>query len=133
MPSSFQPDATIYLAYTFNNVCYKGHHVTPFELYSGHKPSVSYLKPFGTQVYIGVPRAACHSKFDAQAKSGQMTGYGMRTKGYHVWLGDERKVIETINVCFKVSVNSTGHNDEPMLNFFSESTTSEGEESEYTV
>ena len=30
-------------------------------------------------------------------------------------------------------MNSVGHNDEPMPNLFTESTTSKGEESEYTV
>ncbi|GFT72471.1 retrovirus-related Pol polyprotein from transposon TNT 1-94 [Trichonephila clavipes] len=39
-------------------------------------------------------------KFDMRAKMGIMMGYAQRTKGYRIWLIDENKLVETINVRF---------------------------------
>lgn len=101
MPYKFWPDAAIYFAYSWNRVCHKGQKVTPFQLYSGHKPSVKHLKAFGTMSYVGVPKFKRKNKLDVRAQKGRMVGYGLRTKGYRIWLTDKEQVIETINVHFK--------------------------------
>ncbi|GFW44432.1 gag_pre-integrs domain-containing protein [Trichonephila clavipes] len=62
------------------------------------KPSVLHLKPFGCLAYAGVPKQI--RKFDMRAKMGIMMGYAQRTKGYRIWLIDENKLVETINVRF---------------------------------
>ncbi|GFV76766.1 retrovirus-related Pol polyprotein from transposon TNT 1-94 [Trichonephila clavipes] len=64
--------------------------------YSGRKPSVLHLKPFGCLAYAGVPKQI-RKKFDMRAKMGIMMGYAQRTKGYRIWLIDENKLVETIN------------------------------------
>lgn len=74
--------------------------MTPFELYSGQKPSVRHLKPFGITAFIGVPKQS-RTKFDARAKKGVLVGYAFKTKGYRLWLPNEDKIIETINVSFQ--------------------------------
>ncbi|GFY20509.1 retrovirus-related Pol polyprotein from transposon TNT 1-94 [Trichonephila clavipes] len=63
------------------------------------KPSVLHLKPFGCLAYAGVPKQI-KKKFDMRAKIGIMMGYAQRTKGYRIWLIDENKLVETINVRF---------------------------------
>ncbi|GFW35422.1 retrovirus-related Pol polyprotein from transposon TNT 1-94 [Trichonephila clavipes] len=65
----------------------------------GRKPSVFHLKPFGCLAYAGVPKQI-RKKFDMRAKVGIMMGYAQRTKGYRIWLIDENKLVETINVKF---------------------------------
>ncbi|GFT89839.1 retrovirus-related Pol polyprotein from transposon TNT 1-94 [Trichonephila clavipes] len=65
----------------------------------GRKPSVLHLKPFGCLAYAGVPKQI-RKKFDMRAKMGIMMGYAQRTKGYRIWLIDENKLVETINVRF---------------------------------
>ncbi|GFS74038.1 retrovirus-related Pol polyprotein from transposon TNT 1-94 [Trichonephila clavipes] len=65
----------------------------------GRKPSVLHLKPFGCLAYAGVPKQI-RKKFDMRAKIGIMMGYAQRTKGYRIWLIDENKLVETINVRF---------------------------------
>ncbi|GFU05691.1 retrovirus-related Pol polyprotein from transposon RE1, partial [Trichonephila clavipes] len=65
----------------------------------GRKPSVLHLIPFGCLAYAGVPKQI-RKKFDMSAKMGIMMGYAQRTKGYRIWLIDENKLIETINVRF---------------------------------
>ncbi|GFV60724.1 hypothetical protein TNCV_4180601 [Trichonephila clavipes] len=63
----------------------------------GRKPSVLHLKPFGCLAYAGVPKQI-RKKFDMRAKMGIMMGYAQRTKGYRIWLIDENKLVETINI-----------------------------------
>ncbi|GFT04808.1 retrovirus-related Pol polyprotein from transposon RE1 [Trichonephila clavipes] len=63
----------------------------------GRKPSVLHLKPFGCLAYAGVPKQI-RKKFDMRAEMGIMMGYAQRTKGYRIWLIDENKLVETINV-----------------------------------
>ncbi|GFY05104.1 retrovirus-related Pol polyprotein from transposon TNT 1-94 [Trichonephila clavipes] len=85
--------------YAWNRICHKDSNKTPFEKYSGRKPSVLHLKPFGCLAYAGVPKQI-RKKFDMRAKMGIMMGYAQRTKGYRIWLIDENKLVETINVRF---------------------------------
>ncbi|GFV43754.1 retrovirus-related Pol polyprotein from transposon TNT 1-94 [Trichonephila clavipes] len=65
----------------------------------GRKPSALHLIPFGCLAYAGVPKQI-RKKFDMRAKMGIMMGYAQRTKGYRIWLIDENKLVETINVRF---------------------------------
>ncbi|GFY13190.1 retrovirus-related Pol polyprotein from transposon RE1 [Trichonephila clavipes] len=65
----------------------------------GRKPSVLHLIPFGCLAYAGVPKQI-RKKFDMHAKMGVMMGYAQCTKGYRIWLIDENKLVETINVRF---------------------------------
>jgi len=127
MPYKFWPDAAIYFAYTWNRVCHGGQTVTPTKLYSGNKPSVRHLKSFGTVCYIGIPKVKRRSKLDVKSKKGVMVGYGLKTKGYRIWLEDEGKIVETINVTFKEVVESSGLRRGAALGPFLESEEDEGE------
>ncbi|GBN83396.1 hypothetical protein AVEN_200222-1, partial [Araneus ventricosus] len=95
----FWGEALLCFTYTWNRVCHKDGNKTPFEKYSGKKPSVSHLKPFGCLSYVGGPKQI-RMKLDMRAKLGIMMGYALHTKGYRIWLRDENKLIETINVRF---------------------------------
>lgn len=97
---SFWPDAALYFTYTWNRVCHKNKDKTPFEMFCGNRPSVRHLKPFGTTAYVGIPTQK-RGKFDRRAKKGLLIGYAFRTKGYRIWIPEESKVVETINVTFK--------------------------------
>ncbi|GBN59080.1 Retrovirus-related Pol polyprotein from transposon TNT 1-94 [Araneus ventricosus] len=95
----FWGEALLCFTYTWNRVCHKDGNKTPFEKYSGKKPSVSHLKPFGCLAYVGVPKQI-RKKLDMRDKLGIIMGYALHTKGYRIWLRDENKLIETINVRF---------------------------------
>ncbi|GFS58009.1 retrovirus-related Pol polyprotein from transposon TNT 1-94 [Trichonephila clavipes] len=99
VPHKFWGEALLCFAYAWNRICHKDSNKTPFEKYSGRKPSVLHLKPFGCLAYAGVPKQI-RKKFDMRAKIGIMMGYAQRTKGYRIWLIDENKLVETINVRF---------------------------------
>ncbi|GBO28009.1 hypothetical protein AVEN_147108-1 [Araneus ventricosus] len=70
-----------------------------FRKQRGHKPSVKHLKAFGSTAYSGVPKQL-RKKFDMRAEKGIMVGYALKTRGYRIWLPNERKIVETINVSF---------------------------------
>ncbi|GFX68373.1 retrovirus-related Pol polyprotein from transposon TNT 1-94 [Trichonephila clavipes] len=99
VPHKFWAEAVLCFTYACNRICHKDSNKTPFEKYSGRKPSVLHLKPFGCLAYAGVPKQI-RKKFDMRAKMGIMMGYAQRTKGYRIWLIDENKLVETINVIF---------------------------------
>ncbi|GFV33697.1 retrovirus-related Pol polyprotein from transposon TNT 1-94 [Trichonephila clavipes] len=96
VPHKFWGEALLCFTYAWNRICHKDGNQTPFEKYSGRKPSVLHLKPFGCLAYAGVPKQI-RKKFDMRAKMGIMMGYAQRTKGYRIWLIDENKLVETIN------------------------------------
>ncbi|GFW20215.1 retrovirus-related Pol polyprotein from transposon RE1 [Trichonephila clavipes] len=99
VPHKFWGEALLCFTYAWNRICHKDGNKTPFEKYSGRKPSVLHLIPFGCLAYAGVPKQI-RKKFDMRAKMGIMMGYAQRTKGYRIWLIDENKLVETINVRF---------------------------------
>lgn len=99
LSKGFWNEALLCFTYTFNRVCRGNQNKTPFELYSGRRPSVKHLRVFGSKAYVGMPRQL-RSKFDMRTKKGILVGYAMKTKGYRIWLPDEHKIIETINVTF---------------------------------
>ncbi|GFX73017.1 retrovirus-related Pol polyprotein from transposon TNT 1-94 [Trichonephila clavipes] len=99
VPRKFWGEALLCFTYAWNRICHKDGNKTPFEKYSGRKPSVLHLKPFGCLAYAGVPKQI-RKKFDMRVKMGIMMGYAQRTKGYRIWLIDENKLVETINVRF---------------------------------
>ncbi|GFW48026.1 retrovirus-related Pol polyprotein from transposon TNT 1-94 [Trichonephila clavipes] len=99
VPHKFWGEALLCFTYAWNRICHKDSNKTPFEKYSGRKPSVLHLRPFGCLAYAGVPKQI-RKKFDMRAKMGIMMGYEQRTKGYRIWLIDENKLVETINVRF---------------------------------
>ncbi|GFW43299.1 retrovirus-related Pol polyprotein from transposon RE1 [Trichonephila clavipes] len=96
VPHKFWGEALLCFTYAWNRICHKDSNKTPFENYSGRKPSVLHLKPFGCLTYAGVPKQI-RKKFDMRAKMGIMMGYAQRTKGYRIWLIDENKLVDTIN------------------------------------
>ncbi|GFS61618.1 retrovirus-related Pol polyprotein from transposon TNT 1-94 [Trichonephila clavipes] len=99
VPHKFWGEVLLCFTYAWNRICHKDSNKTPFEKYSGRKPSVLHLKPFGCLAYAGVPKQI-RKKFDMRAKMGIIMGYAQRTKGYRIWLIDENKLVETINVRF---------------------------------
>ncbi|GFV91245.1 retrovirus-related Pol polyprotein from transposon TNT 1-94 [Trichonephila clavipes] len=75
---------------------------TPYELYFGRKPTVSNLKVFGGHVYVGIPKQL-RNKLDLRAKHVIILGYACSTRGYRIWLLDEKKLVEACNVLFDAS------------------------------
>jgi hypothetical protein len=76
----------------------------PKELWSGWKPSVSFLKVFGCRVYAHIPKQKRKGKLDQRAYIGIMMGYANNRKAYRVWDSKKKEMLETRDVYFDESV-----------------------------
>jgi hypothetical protein len=72
---------------------------TPYEVWTGKKPNVSHFREFGCRVFR-LDRQPNRGKFDSRAKEGVFLGYSEESKGYRVWMPNERKVEITRDVKF---------------------------------
>nr|GFA49681.1 putative ribonuclease H-like domain-containing protein [Tanacetum cinerariifolium] len=77
----------------------QAHDKTPYELLTGDKPSISYLKPFGCHVTI-LNTSDPLGKFDKKSDEGYIVGYSISIKAYIVYNLVSRKIEETMNLKF---------------------------------
>lgn len=110
--NNFWAEALFCFTYVWNRICHGNQKQTPFQLFGGNQPSVKHLKTFGTPVYLGIPKQL-RKKLDMRTKKGIMVGYAQRTRGYRIWLPNERKIVESINVTFDDETTSSGARLEP--------------------
>ena len=65
---------------------------------ANRKPSLSYFHVFGAKCYVLNEEHL--GKFDAKAEEGIFLGYSLESKAYRVYLINDDKLIESINVRF---------------------------------
>lgn len=71
--------------------------LTPYEIWTGRKPSVRHFRAFGSLAYAYIPKSR-RNKLNNRADIGIFVGYASTTKGYRVFIPSKRKVVETIHV-----------------------------------
>jgi len=64
---------------------------TPYEMWHGKRPRMDFFREFGCKVYV-LDRISHKEKFDSKTKSGIFLGYSDQSKGYRIWIPEERKV-----------------------------------------
>ncbi len=69
---------------------------TPFELWYGYKPNVSYLKVFGSKCYI--LKESRKGKFDVKSDEGIFLRYSWKIKAYSCLNLSTHKIIESAHV-----------------------------------
>ena len=72
---------------------------TPYRRWSGKLPILSYFKPFGCKVFV-LNTGPKRGKFEPRSREGILVGYSDISKGYRVWVIDEKKVTITRDVSF---------------------------------
>jgi hypothetical protein len=90
-------EAVLTAVHLHNLMPVAGKDKTPFELFHGSSPDVSYLRKWGCLAYVKHPKHQT-SKFGAQSEPGMFVGYCPHTKGYRVRLRD--RVVVTPHVHF---------------------------------
>nr|GEV08080.1 ribonuclease H-like domain-containing protein [Tanacetum cinerariifolium] len=96
----FWTEAVATACYVLNRVLVtKPHDKTPYELLTGDKPSISYLKPFGCHVTI-LNTSDPLGKFDKKSNEGYIVGYSISSKANRVYNLVSRKIEETMNLIF---------------------------------
>ncbi|GKA95916.1 putative ribonuclease H-like domain-containing protein, partial [Tanacetum coccineum] len=84
---------------------------TPYELLFGHKPIISYIRPFGCHVTI-LDTLSVLGKFDGKSDEGFLVGYSLNSKAYRVYNLVTKRVEVNLHVNFledKPNVKGVGY------------------------
>ncbi|GJU30578.1 putative reverse transcriptase domain-containing protein [Tanacetum coccineum] len=98
---------TIFWAEAVNTACYvqnrvfvvKPHNKTPYELFRGRTPALSFMTPFGCHVTI-LNTLDYLGKFDGKSDEGFFVGYSLNSKDFRVYNIRTRKVKENLHIRF---------------------------------
>ncbi|GJS33320.1 putative ribonuclease H-like domain-containing protein [Tanacetum coccineum] len=100
LPTTFWVEAVSTACYVQNRVLViKPHNKTPYELFRGFKPALSFMKPFGCHVTI-LNTLDSLGKFDGKSDKGFFVGYSLSSKAFRVYNTRTRKVEENLHVGF---------------------------------
>nr|GFB98146.1 retrovirus-related Pol polyprotein from transposon TNT 1-94 [Tanacetum cinerariifolium] len=114
-PTIFWTEAVATACYVLNRVLVaKPHNKTPYELLTGDKPAIGYLKPFGCQVTI-LNTSDYLGKFDEKVDEGYIVRYSIPGKAYRVYNLVTGKIVETINIKFLENLPSVKGTGQPLL------------------
>ncbi|GJR70801.1 putative ribonuclease H-like domain-containing protein [Tanacetum coccineum] len=112
LPTTFWAKAVNTACYIFNRVrVTKPQNKTPYELLFGHKPMISYIRPFGCHVTI-LDTLSVLGKFDGKLDEGFLVGYSLNSKAYRVYNLVTKRVEVNLHVNFlkeKTNVKGVGY------------------------
>ncbi len=80
---------------------------TPFHLWIGKAPDLSYLRVFGSKCWYVVPKSKL-KKLDARSKMAIMVGYSSHSKGYKLWDPESQTFVVSRDVTFHESSDNSG-------------------------
>ncbi|GJZ60582.1 putative ribonuclease H-like domain-containing protein [Tanacetum coccineum] len=80
----------------------KPHNKTPYELFHGRTPTLSFMRPFGCPVTI-LNTIDHLGKFDGKADEGFFVGYSLNSKAFRVFNSRTRIVEENLHIRFSES------------------------------
>ncbi|GJZ96527.1 putative ribonuclease H-like domain-containing protein [Tanacetum coccineum] len=88
----------------------KPHNKTPYELFRGFKPALSFMRPFGCHVTI-LNTLDSLGKFDGKSDEGFFVGYSLSSKAFRVYNTRTKRVEENLHIRFlenKPMIEGTG-------------------------
>jgi hypothetical protein len=97
LPLSFWGYALETVAFTLNRAPFKSVETTPYELWFGAKPKVSFLKVWGCEAYV---KRLMPDKLEPKAEKCVFIGYPKETIGYTFYHKSEGKVFVAKNASF---------------------------------
>ena len=89
LPTSFWGHALETAAFTLNRVPSKSVQKTPYEIWTGKRPSMSFMKIWGCQAYV---KHHMSTKLEPKSHKCNFVGYPKETKGYYFFNPKENKV-----------------------------------------
>ncbi|GKF20414.1 putative ribonuclease H-like domain-containing protein, partial [Tanacetum coccineum] len=100
LPIIFWAEAVSTSCYVQNRVLVvKPHNKTPYELFRGFKPTLSFMRPFGCHVII-LNTLDSLGKFDGKSDEGFFVGYSLSSKAFRVYNTRTRRVEENLHIRF---------------------------------
>ncbi|GJY86514.1 putative ribonuclease H-like domain-containing protein [Tanacetum coccineum] len=98
--TTFWVEAVSTACYVKNRVLVvKPHNKTPYELFRGFKPALSFMRPFGCHVTI-LNTLDNLGKFDGKSDEGFFVGYSLSSKAFRVYNTRTRRVEENFHIGF---------------------------------
>ncbi|GJW97088.1 retrovirus-related pol polyprotein from transposon TNT 1-94 [Tanacetum coccineum] len=111
LPTTFWVEAVSTACYVQNRVLVvKPHNKTPYELFRGLKPALSFMRPFGFHVTI-LNTLDNLGKFDGKSDEGFFVGYSLSSKAFRVYNTRTMRVEENLHIRFlenKPMIEGTG-------------------------
>ncbi|GJR04709.1 putative ribonuclease H-like domain-containing protein [Tanacetum coccineum] len=106
LPTTFWAESVNTACYVQNRVLViKPHNKTPYELFLGRKPALSFMRPFGCPVTI-LNTIDHLGKFDGKADEGFFVGYSTNSKAFRVFNSRTRIVEENLHVQFSENTSN---------------------------
>ncbi|GKA23587.1 retrovirus-related pol polyprotein from transposon TNT 1-94 [Tanacetum coccineum] len=100
LPTTFWAKAVNTACYVHNRVLVvKPHNKTPYELFRGRTPALSFMRPFGFHVTI-INTLDYLGMFDGKSDEGFFVGYLVNSKAFRVYNIRTRKVEENLHIRF---------------------------------
>ncbi|GKB19211.1 putative ribonuclease H-like domain-containing protein [Tanacetum coccineum] len=100
LPTTIWAEAVSTACYVQNMVLVvKPHNKTPYELFRGFKPALSFMRPFGCHVTI-LNTLDNLGKFDGKSDEGFFVGYSLSSKAFRVYNTRTRRVEENLHIVF---------------------------------
>jgi transposase InsO family protein len=99
LPKKYWGEAAYSAAFVRNRSPAAGKAATPYELFTGRKPDLSGLQPFGATAYSLIPKQQRGGKLADVSAKGTLLGYASNGAGYKVLL-ESGKVVNSRNVVF---------------------------------
>nr|GEZ83766.1 retrovirus-related Pol polyprotein from transposon TNT 1-94 [Tanacetum cinerariifolium] len=102
-----------------NTACYvqnrvlvvKSHNKTPYELFNGRTPALSFIRPFGCLVTILNTKDHL-GKFDGKADEGFFVGYSINSKAFRIFNSRTRIVKDNLHI--SPTLTTRIHKDHPL-------------------
>ncbi|GJR92247.1 putative ribonuclease H-like domain-containing protein [Tanacetum coccineum] len=111
LPTTFWAEAVSTACYVQNRVLVvKPHNKTPYELFRGFKPALSFMRPFGCHVTI-LNTLDSLGKFDGKSDEGFFVGYSLSSKAFRVYNTRTRRVEENLHISPDVNTGNFKLND----------------------
>ncbi|GJZ12768.1 putative ribonuclease H-like domain-containing protein [Tanacetum coccineum] len=103
LPTTFWTEAVNTACYVQNRVLVvKPHNKTPYEIFHGRTPTLSFMRPFRCPVTI-LNTIDHLGKFDGKADEGFFVGYSLNSKAFRVFNSRTRIVEENLHIRFSES------------------------------
>ncbi|GJX48190.1 putative ribonuclease H-like domain-containing protein [Tanacetum coccineum] len=100
LPTTFWAEAVSTACYVQNRVLVvKPYNKTPYEIFRGFKPALSFMRPFGCHVTI-LNTLDSLGKFDGKSDEGFFVGYCLSSKAFRVYNIRTRRVEENLHIGF---------------------------------
>nr|GFA15700.1 retrovirus-related Pol polyprotein from transposon TNT 1-94 [Tanacetum cinerariifolium] len=100
LPTTFWAEAVNTACYVQNRVLVvKPHFKTPYELFKGRSPALSFMRPFGCHVII-LNTLDQLGKFNGKSDEGIFVGYSTISKAFRVYNTKTRKVERNLHINF---------------------------------